>query len=219
MPQNPAPGLRERKKTATRFALVEAAVRLAAEHGAENVTVEAISQAAGVSPRTFFNYFDCRDDAFVMADPEAGRRMQRAVLDAPARLSPLEAVRDALEAELADMERHHELWRLRARVLHRSPHLLASSLGTHMADERMLASAIALRMGGTPPGSGAEEALGDPGPDAPLGLYPRLLAGTAAIAVRVAIQYWSASGEPDTFRDIFRRVFAQLAAGLDAPAS
>ncbi|MTE22264.1 TetR family transcriptional regulator [Streptomyces sp. TRM43335] len=219
MSDHPAPGLRERKKTATRAALVEAAVRLAAEHGAENVTVEAISQAAGVSPRTFFNYFDSRDDAFLLADPEAGRRVQRAVLDAPAHLSPLEAVRDALEAELADMERHHELWRLRARVLHRSPHLLANSLGTHMADERMLASAVARRTGagdGLAADTGDEP--GDPGPDAPLGLYPRLLAATAAIAVRVAIQHWSVSGEPDAFRDVFRRVFAQLAAGLDAPA-
>ncbi|NED88071.1 TetR family transcriptional regulator, partial [Streptomyces sp. SID11233] len=38
----PVGGLRQRKKRATRAALAEAAIRLAAEHGAENVTVEAI---------------------------------------------------------------------------------------------------------------------------------------------------------------------------------
>lgn len=69
-------GLRERKKRATRAALAEAAVRLAAEHGAEKVTVEAISAAAGVSVRTFFNYFDSRDEAFVVIDADAGARMR-----------------------------------------------------------------------------------------------------------------------------------------------
>ncbi|MFD3524469.1 TetR/AcrR family transcriptional regulator [Streptomyces sp. NPDC058653] len=139
-------GLRERKKQATRAALAEAAVRLAAEHGAENVTVEAISKAAGVSPRTFFNYFDTHDDAFVMTDPEVGERIRRAIRDAPAELPPLEAVREAMAGELADVERQHELWSLRAKVLQKSPHLLARGLGLHMAEERGLARTIACRL-------------------------------------------------------------------------
>ncbi|WPR53748.1 TetR family transcriptional regulator [Streptomyces sp. S399] len=49
MESGAALGLRERKKRATRAALGEAAVRLAAEHGADHVTVEMISEAAGVS--------------------------------------------------------------------------------------------------------------------------------------------------------------------------
>ncbi|MFD6364649.1 TetR/AcrR family transcriptional regulator, partial [Streptomyces roseolus] len=64
-------GLRERKKRATRAALVEAAVRLAVERGVENVTVDAISAAAGVSTRTFFNYFDSRDEVFVMVGSDS----------------------------------------------------------------------------------------------------------------------------------------------------
>ncbi|BFO17475.1 TetR/AcrR family transcriptional regulator [Streptomyces sp. KM77-8] len=139
-------GLRERKKRATRAALAEAAVRLAAEHGAEKVTVEAISAAAGVSVRTFFNYFDTRDDAFVVIDAEAGERIRQAVLDAPAERSPLQALREAMAAELAEAEQQHELWRLHARVLHASPHLLVRTLGEHMADETGLAEAIAARI-------------------------------------------------------------------------
>lgn len=140
-------GLRERKKQATRAALAEAAVRLAAEHGAEHVTVEAISNAAGVSPRTFFNYFDSHDDAFVMMDTQIGERVRRAVRDAPAGLAPLDAVREAMAAELADVERRHEVWGLRAKVLKKSPHLLARGLGLHMAEERDLARTIAHRLG------------------------------------------------------------------------
>ncbi|MCM1938190.1 TetR/AcrR family transcriptional regulator [Streptomyces sp. G3] len=213
-------GLRERKKRATRAALAEAAVRLAAEHGAEKVTVEAISAAAGVSVRTFFNYFDSRDDAFVVVDADAGARMRRAVLDAPAELSPLEALREAMAAELAEAEQQHELWRLHAKVLHASPHLLARGVGAHMAAEADLADAIAERLrgaGGTSgPGSGA-----GPGSvtGAGSGLYPRLLAAVAGAAVRTSMDHWSAHQEEAAFIDVFHEVFTLLAAGLPAPSA
>ncbi|MFF3751650.1 TetR family transcriptional regulator [Streptomyces sp. NPDC002018] len=217
-----APGLRERKKRATRTALADAAVRLAAEHGAENVTVEAISEAAGVSPRTFFNYFDSHDDAFVMMDRDAGERVRQAVREAPAGLSPLEAVREALATELVDVAERQEIWRLRATVLQRSPRLLVRGLGAHMAEEIELADAIAVRLGarvpgekGTPPhgtrrdGPGA----GTPAPD----LYPRLLAAVAGTAVRVAVEHWCAQGPDADFSEVFRRVFTLLTDGLAQP--
>ncbi|MFH8445001.1 TetR/AcrR family transcriptional regulator [Streptomyces sp. NPDC018026] len=207
-------GLRERKKRATRAALAEAAVRLAAEHGAEKVTVEAISAAAGVSVRTFFNYFDSRDEAFVVIDADAGARMRRAVLEAPAELSPLAALREAMAAELAEAEQQHELWRLHAEVLHASPHLLARGVGAHMAAEADLADAIALRLRG----DGGIGGPGGNGGDGP-GLYPRLLAAVAGAAVRTSMDHWSAHQEEAAFLDVFHEVFTLLAAGLPAPSA
>jgi AcrR family transcriptional regulator len=61
-------GLRERKKQARRGALIDAAQRLVTEHGLDAVTVEMISAEAGVSPRTFFNYFESKDDAVLGAE-------------------------------------------------------------------------------------------------------------------------------------------------------
>ncbi len=224
MEGNPAAvGLRERKKRATRAALVTAAVRLAAEQGAENVTVDAISEAAGVSARTFFNYFDSRDDVFVMIGAESSARVRQAVLAAPSGISPLAALRDAMAAELAEVEQHQELWRLHAEVLRRSPHLLARSLGAYMADELALAEALAERVGAGSPlfcGERAEFASSDDERRRrALDLYPRLLAAVGIAAVRVAVEHWCVRQDELAFVDVFREAFEHLTTGLPAPSS
>lgn len=58
-------GLRARKRRATENAIETSAVKLALEHGVENVTVEAICEMADISRSTFFNYFPARDYAIV----------------------------------------------------------------------------------------------------------------------------------------------------------
>lgn len=227
-------GLRERKKRATRAALAEAAVRLAAEHGVEKVTVEAISAAAGVSVRTFFNYFDTRDDAFVAVDSDAHVRIRRSVLDAPAALSPLDAVREAIRTELAEAEQRHELWRLHAEVLRAAPHLLVRRISAHMADETELAEAVAERIrarSGAPARRSASAAASatsaasaasaasatEEERRAALDLYPRLLAAVATTAVRVSLEHWCARQDELSFPDVFQEAFSLLAAGLPAP--
>ncbi|MFI6923855.1 TetR/AcrR family transcriptional regulator [Nonomuraea spiralis] len=57
---------RERRRAEKRQAIRMAAVRLALDHGLDAVTVEAVSAAADISPRTFFNYFASKEDALVM---------------------------------------------------------------------------------------------------------------------------------------------------------
>ncbi|WP_416394768.1 MULTISPECIES: TetR/AcrR family transcriptional regulator [unclassified Curtobacterium] len=63
------PGLRERKRRATRLAIQQAALRIAIEDGLPAVTVDEISRRADVSPRTFFNYFPNKEGALLGDDP------------------------------------------------------------------------------------------------------------------------------------------------------
>ncbi len=58
---------RERRRAATRRLVADSALRLALEHGVGSVTVEQISDAADIAPRTFFNYFDTKEDALLPA--------------------------------------------------------------------------------------------------------------------------------------------------------
>jgi AcrR family transcriptional regulator len=63
------PGLRERKRLATRRAIQLAAIELIERNGLDAVTVDEISRVADVSPRTFFNYFPSKEDAIVGDSP------------------------------------------------------------------------------------------------------------------------------------------------------
>jgi AcrR family transcriptional regulator len=54
---------RDRRKRITRQALRRSVLELGLEHGLAAVSVEAIAERADVSARTFFNYFETKDDA------------------------------------------------------------------------------------------------------------------------------------------------------------
>lgn len=60
-------GLRERKRAATRLSITEVARTLTAERGLNGYTVEEVCEGAGISRRTFFNYFHSKEDAVIGA--------------------------------------------------------------------------------------------------------------------------------------------------------
>ena len=58
-------GLRERKRAATRAAITAVARSLTSDRGLNGYTVEDVCEQAGISRRTFFNYFPTKEDAIL----------------------------------------------------------------------------------------------------------------------------------------------------------
>ncbi|CAM3091962.1 TetR/AcrR family transcriptional regulator [Prescottella defluvii] len=206
------PGLRERKKQATREALREAALRLAVERGPGQVRVEDIAEAAGVSPRTYNNYFASREQAIVSAvteDREA--RIAAAVAAHPAGVRLADAVTEAVIEQYASTgERDHEA-------------LLLITTQTALRDAFLDATA-----GIEPPLTVViAERLDDPEAHT-----ARVLAASVAAAVRIALESWlqpaGNAGVAETFTagglvvpsgslpDQLRAALAPLAPAFDA---
>ena len=183
--------MRERKKRATREALSAAALRLAREHGPENVRVDDIAEAAGVSPRTYNNYFSSREQAIMVAlAAERGQRVGAALRARPAE-EPLDqaVVAAVIEQYSGDGEPARDTLAL----ITSAPALQAEFLDTIAAIEGPLAEAIAARTGTGPDAGTGTVGADDAGDGRGTGrgqLGAEVLAAAVSAAARVAAERW-----------------------------
>jgi len=154
MPPSPSPSLRERKKVETWSAIHEAAASLAQERGLEQATVEAIAESAGVSPRTFFNYFPSKEDAVLglhepVLDPaEAAKLTDAEDLLGQVTLLLVAVARSAIGE--TDSVRRRQL-------LKRYPHLFARQMEYMAKSEALVCEAVSDFLAADPDwASGAE---------------------------------------------------------------
>lgn len=197
--------LRERKKLATRRSLRRHALDLVAERGFAHVTVEDITEAADVSPRTFFNYFPSKEAVLLGGDPDRVTALRNRVLHQAPGKSALEALRQVLAAEaLAITEELGELGGDPADILRRvkavraDPYVRAAQ-SAHMASiEGALAEALAERLG----------------TDTELDPYPALLASVATSVIRTTTSFWARSGGAVPVDQLTDAAFQVVADGL-----
>jgi AcrR family transcriptional regulator len=195
-------GLRERKKLSTRWALSDAALELALERGLENVTREDIANKAGVSLRTFNNYFTGKYEAVAFRQIDRTRQslavFRKRPADEPLWSAITESMLAPLEAEgAADIRpTHEELVVIRQLLSARD--LRAALTKDLFAD---WVDAIAQRTGT------------DPARD----MYPRLVTAVIRAVGETAMEAYANADPPVAFTELLRRGLTEVAAGLPDP--
>jgi len=89
-----APGLRERKKARTRRVIADAAARLFAERGYEQVAVSDVAREAEVSEQTVYNYFQTKEQLVIDRDQQIQDELSRRIRARAPGTTPVAAVRD-----------------------------------------------------------------------------------------------------------------------------
>lgn len=203
MSDQAAVGLRERKKSATRRALSDAAMELAFEVGLDNVTREGIANRAGVSLRTFTNYFAGKHEAIAYRQLD---RIRRSIMlfrarpgDEPLWAAITESLLDPLESEGVGkrLPTRGQLATLRNLLL--EPRVRAA-LTNELFDEWVEAI--------------AERTSTDPAVD----MYPRLVAAVMRSVVETAMDAYATADPPQSVTSLLRDGLTAVAAGLPEPS-
>jgi mycofactocin system transcriptional regulator len=155
-------------------------LRLFTDQGFHETTVDQIAEAAGVSRRTFFRYFDAKSEVLWAEFDNEVTTIRAMLAETPADLPVMVAVRQAVIA--ANHYRAEDVPELRMRMhlISTVPELAASATIHYDAWERAIADFIARRTG-QPTES----------------LYPLAVGRSVLATCRAAYERWSARADAD----------------------
>jgi AcrR family transcriptional regulator len=141
-----SPGLRERKKQKTRWAIQEHAMRLFAQQGYEETTVEQIAAAAEISPSTFFRYFKTKED--VVVQDRYDDLIVEKISAAPADLGPIATIRWTMREAFSSLDVGEiDAGLARGRLILENQAVRARSLENMLAVTDAMSAALAARLG------------------------------------------------------------------------
>jgi AcrR family transcriptional regulator len=137
------PGLRERKRVEVHARIQEAAMHLFLERGFDATTMDEIAEAAGVSRRSLFHYFDSKEEIVFSAKADFPNLIALAIASRPAD----EPLLDMVENALMGMASRYRTTQTRdlSRLIRDTPALHAGDQAKYEQVERGLAKALANR--------------------------------------------------------------------------
>lgn len=186
-------GLRERKKATTRAILAEKAIELCLERGYSSVTVSDIADAAGVSRRTFSNYFANKAECLASAAQSNSDVIiaESAGLSAYSEASSITAV----QRMLRDVpERFWIVCTELAELMHDEPELEAYLRAVDLANVERAIEPIAIELGVSPEN-----------------LTLRVAIGAIANCIHTCIAHWVKHNPDDEIADLLTLITDHVA--------
>jgi AcrR family transcriptional regulator len=141
--------LQARKQQVVRDALSAAAEELFLARGFEAVTVEEIAQAAGVSRRTFFRYYESKEDVMAERSDRLGEQLLAELAARPLDEPPLLAIRNALVPAIEYGLAEPDLVRNTIRLLRETSAVRRAVMERRNRLEERIAALMVRRMGAT----------------------------------------------------------------------
>lgn len=189
------PSLREIGRDAVRARITELALDLFAARGFDQVPVEQIAAAAGMSARTFHRYFPAKEDVVIGEPLHGGELAREALADRPSDEPVWDSLRATFEAVVSAKVRGvgAERGRLAMRVLGSTASLRARNLEKHLLWARMLTPLVADRLDGDD-----------------VTLRAEILVQSALACFDVALTTWATADDETTAAELIQRGFATL---------
>ena len=178
-------GLRERRRRQTSADIRGAAVRLVRERGFDKLTIEAICAEAGISVRTFFNYFPNKESAIVYGPSDIPPELvEEFVAAGPGSYSVvLDELIKLAAHHLRDMPPDRDQAETMLELAKTTPAMLAAFLADLERFQNHLIDIVARRQG-----MKADEEI------------PAVISALALTAIRSGIERWT-SGTPEDADD------------------
>jgi AcrR family transcriptional regulator len=184
--------LQLRKQQMVRGAIYDAAIKLFAEKGFDETTVEEVAQAAGVSRRSFFRYFASKDDLLAQNVVNYGNVLAATVIACAPTLTPLETIRETVQTVLKQVVAEPHTRQIIA-IAGRS----ASARQAHGSRMHDVEDALAVAFAARTKAASKDD------------LKPRMLAALTLSAMNLAVIAWCRGEDQDPSKAA-RQVFTNL---------
>jgi AcrR family transcriptional regulator len=199
--QTSEPGLRERKRAETRDRLETAAVTLVLRDGIEHATLDAICADADVSTRTFFNYFDSKEDAILgFIETEVSNETVAAELAEHENADAVELTVRLLFRVMNPSLASSKLFKSRMKIIREHPQLLARMATRFTRMTEQLTDAIGPILADAPGFHDENEVEA--------ALSAEVMLSLCSGAARAAVKEWATSGNKAPIEAVEQRAIA-----------
>jgi AcrR family transcriptional regulator len=188
-------GLRERKRRQTRQRIIDAGLKLFLANGFDETTLDAIAEAADISRRTFFYYFNSKEEVVLAFQSGSIESLRDTIVSEPPDRPPLDVVRSALLKLIAGYSAE-EMIPL-DRLMTSTESLRARKQASYVAQEQALFDGLCQLW---------------PQPKRRAAL--RVVAMVSIGAMRLAMEAWRQDGSKRPLKDYVQDAFAHLKAEI-----